>query len=389
MSDTLKQISEAWESILLEMDQKLNSYSQKMPDEHGMAADFMELLLLGTPSSDLEDFLLRELGEKGLKKLGHSIESSYSNIQRLVLKYLHTVSQALTFHLSENVGQIKASDKYESVLKITVDSVSKALKDAAAFWAKGIELQQVIDETMKCFKAFLQWMYIEILRLSDDNVSEDLNKASQQDVEFIAQFLESFSQDNAGDDAHTYLEKVGQYLKDEPLVKPVDRSKNPWHNFLEEHPNIGSDIPEILVIDNQASLIQTFKTLSNSIEEIFESMNCEYTTNCLATGTWRISCSLGKSLVFIRSNNIFLTKISAFFKGKTQCSFSQIEHSIESKVKSDKTYSIILWSGPNREVTKALFIEFDADRVKGKFFKIQTRYCVINDFCIFRQKVDT
>ena len=141
MSDTLKQISEAWESILLEMDQKLNSYSQKMPDEHGMAADFMELLLLGTPSSDLEDFLLRELGEKGLKKLGHSVGSSYSNIQRLVLKYLHTVSQALTFHLSESVGQIKASDKYESVLKITVDSVSKALKDAAAFWAKGIELQ--------------------------------------------------------------------------------------------------------------------------------------------------------------------------------------------------------------------------------------------------------
>ena len=77
------------------------------------------------------------------------------------------------------------------------------------------------------------------------------------------------------------------------------------------------------------------------------------------------------------------------FLGKTQCSFSQIEQSIESKVKSDKTYSIILWSGPNQEVTKALFIEFDADRVKGKFFKIQTLYCDINDFCIFRQKVQT
>ena len=45
-------------------------------------------------------------------------------------------------------------------------------------------------------------------------------------VEIIAQFLESFAQDNAGgDDTHTYLEKVGQYLKDEPLVKPVDRSQ--------------------------------------------------------------------------------------------------------------------------------------------------------------------
>ena len=136
MSDTLKQVAEAWESILLEMDNKLNTYSKKMPDEHGMAADFLELLMLGTPTSDLEDFLLRELGEKGLKKLGTSIEVSYSNVQRLVLKYLHTVSQALTFHLSETVGQIKASDKFESVLKVTAENVCRAQKNAASFWAK-------------------------------------------------------------------------------------------------------------------------------------------------------------------------------------------------------------------------------------------------------------
>jgi hypothetical protein len=47
MSDTLKQISEAWEIILLEMDNKLASYSKQMPDQHGMAADFLELLMLG------------------------------------------------------------------------------------------------------------------------------------------------------------------------------------------------------------------------------------------------------------------------------------------------------------------------------------------------------
>lgn len=107
MEDTLKQISEAWEIILLEMDHKLSSYSKQMPDEHGMSADFLELLILGVPSPELEHFLLQELGEKGLKKLGHSIEVSYSNVQRLVLKYLHTVSQALNFHLAEMMGDIQ------------------------------------------------------------------------------------------------------------------------------------------------------------------------------------------------------------------------------------------------------------------------------------------
>ena len=66
----LFQISEGWETILLEMDNKLHTYAKQMPDHHGMAADFLELLMLGTPTPELENFLLQELGEKGLKKLG-------------------------------------------------------------------------------------------------------------------------------------------------------------------------------------------------------------------------------------------------------------------------------------------------------------------------------
>ena len=81
---------------------------------------------------------------------------------------------------------------------------------------------QVIDESMKCFKAFFRWLYVEILRLSDETVSEELSKASQQDVEFISEFLNSFSK-AADNDSYTYLERVGQYLKNENLAQPVDR----------------------------------------------------------------------------------------------------------------------------------------------------------------------
>ena len=63
MSDTLRQITEAWESILLEMDNKLASYASQLPED-GMAADFLELLMLGTPSDELEHFLLKDLTEK-------------------------------------------------------------------------------------------------------------------------------------------------------------------------------------------------------------------------------------------------------------------------------------------------------------------------------------
>lgn len=57
MSDTLKQIGEAWESVLLEMDSKLESFAEKLPAQDGMAADFLELLVFGVPSPELESFL--------------------------------------------------------------------------------------------------------------------------------------------------------------------------------------------------------------------------------------------------------------------------------------------------------------------------------------------
>ena len=279
MSDTLKQISEGWESILSEMDNKLQHLASHMPDQHGMSADFLELLMLGIPSAELEHFLIQDLGEKGLKKLGHSIDVSYSNMQRLVLKYLHTVSQALNFHLAEMKGQIQASDKYEAVLKVSVEAVSEAQQNAAVLWAKAVELQQVIDESMKCFKAFFKWLYVEILRLSEENVSEELSKTSQQDVQFIADFLASFSTVSSPD-SYSYLEKVGQYLKNEPLVQPIDRSRNPWYQFLKENPNV-ANIPEIIQVDEKASLVQTYQRLEDSIKAMFTALDSDFSQICV------------------------------------------------------------------------------------------------------------
>jgi anaphase-promoting complex subunit 4 len=80
LSRTLMAISEAWETILLEMDEKLAKYAADKPPG-SVAADFLELLMIGVPTPDLVNFLLRDLTEKGLKKLGHSIDMCYSNIQ--------------------------------------------------------------------------------------------------------------------------------------------------------------------------------------------------------------------------------------------------------------------------------------------------------------------
>ena len=38
---------------------------------------------------------------------------------------------------------------------------------AASFWSKGIEVQQVLDESIKSFKAFFRWLSVEIRRISE------------------------------------------------------------------------------------------------------------------------------------------------------------------------------------------------------------------------------
>jgi len=276
MGETNKQIKEAWEGILLEMDTKLASYAEHNPPGT-VSADFLELLMFGTPTPQLRQFLLHEMTEKGLKKLGHSIELSYSNIQRLVLKYLHAVSQSINFHLGEMVGLTRANHRF-SVLSVTDTAVKEALYAARSFWAKGVELQQVIDESMKNFKAFFRWLYVEILRLTDETVSGDLSKISQQDVTYIAEFLKRFStgDDDSSSTSHVYLEKVGQYLSDGPLDQPPDNANNPWAEFLSENPDI-ADIPFIIPVGTDTSIVQEFNSLSQKVDKIFDSINTDMT----------------------------------------------------------------------------------------------------------------
>ena len=78
---------------------------------------------------------------QGLKKLGHSIETSYSNIQKLVLKHLQAVGQALLYHLNDVRGMAELRDRFAD-LGLGVDACACAVNMAASFLLKSAELQQ-------------------------------------------------------------------------------------------------------------------------------------------------------------------------------------------------------------------------------------------------------
>lgn len=116
---------------MVEFDAKLEKYAAKLP-AGAMSADFLDLLVIGIPSAELEHFLLQDLTEKGLKKMISSIDASYLNVQKLVVKYLLTVIQSLNFFLSEiagdevmsNLTQVKHSSLFRQASHLPVKSSS-------------------------------------------------------------------------------------------------------------------------------------------------------------------------------------------------------------------------------------------------------------------------
>lgn len=111
LSETITTVTESWESILLEMDNKLSKYASKVP-EGGVSADFLDLLTFGYCSDTMKSFLIHDLTIKGLEKFGQTIEMSYSNIQKLMLKYVTRYAEVITYHLGELRGMARLAIFY-------------------------------------------------------------------------------------------------------------------------------------------------------------------------------------------------------------------------------------------------------------------------------------
>ncbi|XP_049865547.1 anaphase-promoting complex subunit 4 [Pectinophora gossypiella] len=277
LDQTMTSITEAWEHILLEMDTKMAYYAASVP-EGGVSADLLELLMLGVPSDELELFLLQELTAKGLKKFGSSVELSYSTIQKLVLKQLNIVGQSLTYYLAELRGLTRVPDRYK-ILGLEETTVTEAIRACCAFLNKCLELQQVIDSSMRNYKAFFRWLFVVIVRLLDEQTPSEIVKITQQDLTHIAEFLYNFdnvqtegTESTSEKPVKFNLERLGQYLQDQDLTILPDDEDNPWHKFLKENPCLVKDSDTIFSMAEfrSFSLVQQQKFLKNAINKVFD-----------------------------------------------------------------------------------------------------------------------
>lgn len=138
---------------------------------------------------------------------------------------------------------------------------------------KGGEIQQIINNAMINYKAFFRWLYTAIMHLMDEPVPPEIPHMTQQDLACIAEFLQNFdeipSKNNAENRKKGFImEKLGQYLSDSELTIPVNMENNDWNCFLKQNTCLEQHF-SIINHNEELSLLQQYKTLVNSIENIF------------------------------------------------------------------------------------------------------------------------
>jgi anaphase-promoting complex subunit 4 len=301
LDSTFAAMSEAWEDILLEIDSRLERYADSLGPETSVSEEFLTLFTCGTSSPELQIFLVNDLTEKGwpcnclelhnsvllcrvstgfnqfsylihlgLKKLGKTVESSYSNIQNLALKNLQSGSNALLFHLNDLMGMARWYDRF-GILGLSDAMVTECLKILGSLMLKTQELLGVIESALQSFVAFFKWLYLVILQLLDEEVPAFVKKFNQEDVSLVAEFLHCQLGHQEKGKTRFSMERVGQYLKKEPLLFEVENSENIWKRFLDTCPEL-CDTSYIFTVAPEKSLASLYDELKSCIGTTFEKL---------------------------------------------------------------------------------------------------------------------
>ncbi|XP_039274069.2 anaphase-promoting complex subunit 4-like [Styela clava] len=270
-------ISEKCDTVTQEVDSQLTSYLVKSSSSENIGDDFLQLLIWGKPTDSLKNILTRHFTKKDIKKLGILIESSYTSIQQQLIVNFQTGLMSLYYHLTELRGM--AVDN-KNVLPFEISDVEHLLSTTGSLMLKVSEMLQVIDTSLKNFKAFFRWLYCSMLKMQAEPV-DDMGQSSGNDVALVADFiyehLVSRRQTDLKKGKQFHLEKVYQYLKDEPLTQLAKTTQNEWTNFVASS-SILSNSKLIIHPQPESSLRQIFNRMTNQLLKLVslsgESINC-------------------------------------------------------------------------------------------------------------------
>jgi len=160
-------------------------------------------------------------------------------------------------------------DQY-GILGLSEDSVQAIIQKLGTVMLKTRELVDVIETSLKSFKAFFQWLYSVILRLSDEPVPSYIKYSSQQDVLQVANFLQD--QLKVDQNGKFSLERVGQYFEDKELKYVSTYGDTAWTRFVAGSERLRKS-PLILHHNTNSSLVTLANTLQEDMDALFKKLS--------------------------------------------------------------------------------------------------------------------
>jgi anaphase-promoting complex subunit 4 len=199
------------------------------------------------------------------------VSSVYSqNVQNVNGEICNDTSDLVVFeHVANDLLKIFFSNEVSQVLGLQEKVISEAILSNGAFLIKGGEMQQIINHSIINYKAFFRWLYTAIMHVLDEQIPNEIPKMTQQDLAYITEFLQNFDRIGKNSKQNGFImERLGQYLSDSNLTIQPDMSGNEWSHFLALDQCVQNH-PSILKHFEEMSLIQQYKHLKTSIENIF------------------------------------------------------------------------------------------------------------------------
>lgn len=88
---------------------------------------------------------------------------------------------------------------------------NEASQNAGAFLIKSLELQQAIEQSTRDYKIFWGWLYGVIIRFLEESVPDEVAAVSQQDITYLAEFLNTFDRNEEHDEGKLLLKNSEQF----------------------------------------------------------------------------------------------------------------------------------------------------------------------------------
>ncbi|KAL5267099.1 hypothetical protein ACHWQZ_G004213 [Mnemiopsis leidyi] len=261
---TFKAMTDSWDDVLSEFNKKLFAFHMSLHPSN-LSEQFLHLLVTGTASMDLENFLVHTLKEKEISKLLQSTMQSYKGIEKLITQNFMCCCYALATHLQFLLGMSRWYDKYGE-LGLKEASVQDSINKLAGLMIKAQEMLQCITHSKAKLSSFLKWLLKATISLSDGNSSTV--KLSEDELNLVVKFLKTgnlFS--TRADTSHFNIDTVWQYFSEENILVPPEYYNN---KILDTVLTLLKDKKPYLTVQPNLSLVQSHKLLTESLLKCFE-----------------------------------------------------------------------------------------------------------------------